>query len=160
VRRLLVVVMAIGAILLPANTAWARGGGWQPVEYPPELMFNCGSAPVTATLPVNMQYYRTTTLPDGTVLTQYTGALTITFTAESGVSVTHNISGPAKVFNYTNGDVEVQYTGVNGGPPPIPGLPDLIWTAGLVHIIYHPDGSFTVIHFPHVVTDICQELGL
>jgi len=45
------------------------------------------------------------------------------------------------------------------GHPPIPGLPDLIWTAGLSDIIYHPDGSFTVIQFPNHVVDIWAELG-
>jgi hypothetical protein len=151
-------MMASGAILLPASTAWARGDGWQPVEFPPDLTANCGSALVTVTFPVNMQYFRTTTLSDGTVLTQLTGALAVTLTAESGASVTLNISGPAKIYNYTNGDIETKETGLNGGP--LPGMPGLLYAKGLIDVISHPDGSATIIQFPKKVTNICTELGL
>ncbi len=157
-RKSLVGVLAAGAILLPATTAWARGGGWVPVQLPPEATAYCDTAPVTVTWPVNKEYTRTTTLDDGTVLTQVSGYLTVTFTAESGASVTHNISGPARIYAYPNGDVENHWEGLNGGP--LPGMPGLLYTRGLIDVIAHPDGSFTIIKFPRNVTNICTELGL
>jgi hypothetical protein len=120
----------------------------------------CGSAPVDVTWPVNQEYQRTFTREDGTVVTQITGRITVRLVAESGKSLTLNVSGPAKVLEYPNGDVEVQNNGLAGGPPPIPGLPDLIWTQGRADVIYHPDGTITVVEFPRQVLDVCEALGL
>jgi hypothetical protein len=147
-------------LVIPATAAWARGDGWQPLELPDEIHDSCGSTPLLVTFPVNNEYFRTTTKTDGTVVTQVTGRLTVTFTTPSA-SLTLNISGPSKVIEYPNGDVELITTGLTGGPPPVPslGLPHIIWTAGRADIIFHPDDSFTVVQFPNRVIDVCAELG-
>lgn len=76
------------------------------------------------------------------------------------MSLTLNISGPGKFIEYVNGDVEVQNSGLAAGPPLIPSMLDLIWTAGRADVIFHPDGSVTVVHLPHHLVDVCTELGL
>jgi hypothetical protein len=162
VKRIILVLLGTSLLLMLATTAWARGDGWDLVQLPGNghVVARCGSARVDVTWPVNQEYQRTTTLPSGAVITQITGRILARFVARSGASLTLNVSGPAKVTEYPNGDVEVENNGLAGGPPPIPGLPDLIWTAGRADVIYHPDGSVTVVSFPRHLVDVCAALAL
>jgi hypothetical protein len=160
VKRIAFVTVAAALLLMPATSAWARGDGWELVELPNNghVVEHCGSTVVDVTWPLNQEYQRTTTLVDGTVVTLISGRILMNVAARSGPSLTLNVSGPAKVIEYPNGDVEVMNMGLAGGPPPIEGLPELIWTAGSADIVYHPDGSMTVLQFPHHVVDVCAAL--
>jgi hypothetical protein len=160
VKPILFVVVVASLVLAPTTAAWARGDGWELVQQPAHLTVHCGSAPVDVTFPVSQEYQRTVTLDDGTVVTQITGRLTVRLAARSGASLTLNISGPAKYIEYPNGDLEVRSMGLYGGPPLISGLPDLIAAAGRADVIFHPDGSYTVVHLQNHLVDVCAELGL
>jgi hypothetical protein len=159
------IVLAAAIASLPwilPTAAWARGDGWELVELPGNghLLEHCGSMPVDVTWPVNKEYQRTVLRPNGTIVTQFTGHLVVRFAAPSGVARTFNISGPGKIIDYMNGELEVEFNGLSGGPPLVSGMPDLVWTAGRAHIIYHADGTVTVIRLPHRVVDVCEALGL
>jgi hypothetical protein len=159
VRKLLGVALATCALLVPSSAAFARGGGWQPAEFAP-FDAACGETVVHVTFPVNREYVREIDQEDGTVVLQYTGYVEINYATDDGASLTVNSSGPTKLLIYPNGDIEFMVAGPVSGPPPFEGLPDLIWTFGRADIVFHEDGSYTVIKFPQRLVDICTELGL
>jgi hypothetical protein len=155
--------MVVGTILLPASTAWARGGGWQPLVTGP-FDAACGAATVHVTIPVNQQFYRATTLPDGTIQWDITGALKVRYSTDAGASVYVNVSGPGKVLFFTNGDVEQVYQGLNAfaftpDQAATLGVPQIPWSAGPVDVLFHADGSVSG-HLGNILQDICAELGL
>jgi hypothetical protein len=161
VKRITFLVMVALFLLAPMPGAWARGDGWEPLELPDHIVTSCGDTRIDVTFPVNNSYQRVTTLSDGTVITQVTGRLVVTFAVRGDDSLTLNISGPQRMTEYPNGDVEFQSYGLNGGPPLVPdGMPDLVWTAGPADIIVHPDGSVTVIQLPPHLVDVCAALGV
>src|SRR5437867_13269462 len=104
-KRSLVAVMGMLAVLVPAGSAWARGDGWQKLNNQP-VDASCGSTTVHVTFPVDNEYFRTLTLRDGTVELQTTGRLVTNFATDSGASVSFNTSGPSTFFIYPNGDAE------------------------------------------------------
>ncbi len=158
-KRLFVVALTTCALFVPASVAFARGGGWQPADLQP-FDAACGSTVVHVTIPVDREYVREVDQTDGTVLLEFTGFVSVNYATDDGASLTVNSSGPTKIYNRPNGDVEFVARGAVTGPAPLPGLPDLIWTAGRGDLIFHPDGSVTVLKFPHRLVDICAELGL
>ena len=50
-RRLLVLSLLTLLLLAPASTAWARGGGWEPLNNQPFTLEACGTT-VDVTYPV------------------------------------------------------------------------------------------------------------
>jgi hypothetical protein len=160
-RKTVIVAIAVLAVLVPAGTAWARGGDWQKLDNQP-VDATCGSTTVHVTFPVDKEYYRIMTLPDGTQDQQITGRLITTFSTDSGASVSHNTSGPADILTYPNGDVEVRQRGTLGDPGFFlpSGHPDIFVGSGLLDVILHPDGSITYVATPHHIIDVCAELGL
>jgi hypothetical protein len=164
-RKLVTIAIAVGALLLPAGAAWARGDGWQLIFVPDTVDVACGSTTVHLTWPVNQEYFRNLPQPDGTIVQQISGNLTINYATDAGASLTVNTSGPAKNVIYPNGDYEVSGQGLNTGqwsPEQAEqfGMPEVWWTSGPLDFIIHPDGSVTLITVPPHVTDICAELGI
>jgi hypothetical protein len=160
VRKYLIVVLTLAVVLVPAGAAWARGGEWQKVNNPP-AEGACGSTTVHVTYPIDEEYYRLITLPDGTVEQQITGRLVANFATDAGASLYLNSSGPGKLFFFTNGDVEYRGTGLFSGPGFfVPSGPEILWSAGLIDVLFHSDGSITYIRTPHHITDVCAALGL
>jgi hypothetical protein len=159
-RTVFMAAAAAAVLLLPAGTAWGRGDGWQKLNNQP-VDAACGSTTVHVTFPVDQEYFRDLTLPDGTVDEQITGRLVTKFATDAGASVTYNQSGPADNFTYPNGDFEIRQRGVLGDPGFLlpPGAPDIVDAAGLLDDIIHPDGSITYVNTPHHVIDVCAALG-
>jgi hypothetical protein len=160
VKRFVVAVLALGIVLVPAGSAWARGGGWEKVNNQP-VDANCGSTTVHVTFPVDQEYTRTFTLPDGTVEQDIIGRLITNFATDAGASVSYNTSGPAHLLTYENGDFEVRQYGALGDPGFFlpPGGPDIFVASGFLDDILHPDGSITYLRTPHHITDVCAALG-
>ena len=161
-RFALLTLAAIGVIAAIAGTALARGGGWQPLPAPP-FDAACGATVVHVSAPVNEEYFRTTTLPDGTVRTDVTGSLKLLFSTDAGASTSANASGPGSDFFYPNGDIEFVTTGLTSFPLTASqaatlGVPQLQISAGPTDVILHPDGSVSG-HMGNIIRDICAELG-
>ena len=161
-RFVLLTLAAIGIIAAIAGTALARGDGWQPLPVPPHDAA-CGATIVHVTAPVDKEYFRTTTLPDGTVRTDVTGSLKLQFTTDAGASTSANVSGPGSDFAYPNGDIEFVTTGLTSFPLTASqaatlGVPQLQVSAGPTDVILHPDGSVSG-HMGNIIRDICAELG-
>jgi len=160
-KRSLVAVMGMLAVLVPAGSAWARGDGWQKLNNQP-VDASCGSTTVHVTFPVDQEYYRNVTLPGGAVDQQITGRLETNFATDAGASVTYNLSGPADLITYPNGDFEVRQFGALGDPGFFlpSGTPDIFNANGLLDDIFHPDGSITFVKTPQHIVDVCAALGL
>ncbi len=161
-RFVLLTLAAVGVIAAIAGTAFARGGGWEPLPAP-AYDAACGATVVHVTAPVNKEYFRTTTLPDGTVRTDVTGSLKLLFSTDAGASVSANASGPGSDFFYPNGDIEFVTTGLTSFPLTASqaatlGVPQLQVSAGPTDVILHPDGSVSG-HMGNIIRDICAELG-
>jgi hypothetical protein len=162
VRKLLIVAIAAGVALLPASTAWARGDGWEPLPFNP-YDASCGSTTVHVAAPVNKEYGRSTTLPDGTIREQVTGSLKINYSTDAGASITVNASGPGVLFLFPNGDVEIQGKGLNSytfsaEQAEALGVPQISVSAGPIDITYHADGTASG-HLGNIIRDICAEIG-
>jgi hypothetical protein len=163
VPRGLVVVGALALALAP-TAAWARGGGWQPVQADP-YDASCGATTVHVTFPVNREYYRAVTQPDGSVVVDFTGFLSEKFTTDAGASYTANISGPGTVTYYPDGSFHVHTQGHTGWTLTEEeaaelGTPQIFVSYGLLDFISNPDGSVVPIRIPNAITDVCAELGL
>ena len=161
-RFALLTLAAIGVIAAIAGTAFARGGGWEPLPAPPHDAA-CGGTIVHVTAPVDKEYFRTATLTDGTVRIDVTGSLKLQFSTDAGASTSANASGPGSEFLYPNGDVEFVTTGLASFPLTASqaatlGVPQLQVSAGPTDVILHPDGSVSG-HMGNIIRDICAELG-
>jgi hypothetical protein len=92
-RRLFLLSLLTLLLLAPASTAWARGGGWEPLNNQPFTLEACGTT-VDVTYPMDKEYQRVTTDAQGNQHIKVTGALKATFTdTATGRSVTYNVSG-------------------------------------------------------------------
>jgi len=165
-RPVLAAATVAGALLLPAGSASARGGGWEQWQAPTGVVGFCGDTPVHVTFPVNKEFVRELPLQPGTTdIQEFTGDLFVRYTTDSGASVLVNASGPGVTTLYTNGDVEVRSRGhYNVGFTPEQaaqlGVPQIFTTSGIIDFLIHPDGSMTPIRIPQDVTDECAALGL
>ena len=161
-KRTITVIGAVLFLLAPAGTALARGDGWAPLPVNP-YDWSCGPTTVHVTFPENREYARGFPQPDGSVIQQFTGFLSVNFATDAGGSVTKNISGPGKNVFYPNGDFEYNAGGQNGftlteEQASALGMPEIFVSSGPLDLIIHPDGSITPIRLPSVFTDICAEL--
>jgi hypothetical protein len=59
-RRLFLLSLLTLLLLAPASTAWARGGGWEPLNNQPFTLEACGTT-VDVTYPMDKEYQRVTT---------------------------------------------------------------------------------------------------
>ena len=117
--------------------------GWQPLPVPPHDAA-CGATIVHVTAPVDKEYFRTTTLTDGTVRIDVTGSLKLQFSTDAGASTSANASGPGSEFLYPNGDIEVVATGLASYPLTASqaatlGVPQLQVSAGPTDVILQSD---------------------
>jgi hypothetical protein len=153
---------ALAVVCALAGTASARGDGWQPLNAEP-YDAACGTTTVHVTFPVNREFFRATTLPDGTIRYDITGALFVTYSTDAGASVTVNASGPGTQFAYPNGDFEAQGTGLNSftftaDHAATLGVPQISVSAGPIDVTFHADGSVSG-HMGNIIEDVCAELG-
>jgi len=110
------------------------------------------------------KFQRFISQPDGTVIQQITGTERTRFTTAAGVSVTVNVSGPARNILYPNRDVEIHSMGRYANGLSVEqaaqlGTPQIFISSGLIDFITHADGSITPVTVPHDVTDICAALA-
>src|SRR5690242_9775198 len=108
-RRGIIAVVSALVVLGPASAAWARGGGWLPVELDPYDTVVCGA---------NMHFeftgdawYRIVTI-GGREVVQATGNADATITnVDNRRTITQNISGPT--FSPTEVPAEYSARGHN-----------------------------------------------
>jgi hypothetical protein len=155
---------AVALIVMTPASALARGDGW---EFLPAFPVDaaCGSTVVHVTFPMNKEYGRFTTLDDGTIVLDVTGALKTTFTTDAGATVPTNSSGPGTLLFRPNGDLEVHQLGPSSGSfteeqAAALGVPQIYWSKGPMKYIFHADGSVSPINISKNITDICAELGV
>ena len=162
-RRLLVLSLFTLLLLAPATTAWARGGGWMPVDNQPFTVDACGTT-VDVTYPVDKEYQLVTTDAQGNQHIKVTGALKVTLTdTATGRSVTYNISGPGTSIAYANGDFLFAATGRNFvilSPEQVAmtGLPQMFVTSGPISLLFRADGSVEVQRLGNHLQDVCAAL--
>jgi hypothetical protein len=147
-------------VALPAHAAWARGNGWQYLEFPDQTAA-CGATTVYAS-GVSNEYYRESTLPDDTVQFEVRGSLVVTYETDAGASVTVNASGPGSLFVSPNGAQQVVSHGLNSfwfTPEQAAqlGVPQISVSAGPFNVTWHTDGTVSG-HLGTIIRDICAEL--
>jgi hypothetical protein len=161
-RFALLGLAALAVLGVSAGTASGRGDGWQPLDAQP-YDWACGATTVHVTFPVNREFFRTSTLADGTIQYQITGALFITYSTDAGASVTVNASGPGVQFAYPNGDFEALGFGLNSFTftpehAAALGVPQISVSAGPIDVTFHADGTVSG-HMGTIIEDVCAELG-
>jgi hypothetical protein len=150
------------AIALPATAASAgRGGGWQPLPFA-SYDAACGDTTVHVSAVQNKEYYRETTLPDGTVEWQVNGALDVNYATDDGASVTVNASGPGHLLTYPNEDIRVVAHGRNSftftpEQAATLGVPQISVSAGPFDVTFRTDGTVSG-HLGNIIRDVCAEL--
>lgn len=162
--RLVVLVAAVAGamvVALPTGSAWARGDGWEPLGFTP-YDAGCGDTLVHVTAPVNKEYFKQTTLPDGTIRWQVTGSLKLTYATDAGESVDVNASGPGNIYFLPTGDVEVIGKGLNSltftpEQAATLGVPQISVSAGPIDVTFHTDGTVSG-HLGNIIEDVCAEL--
>ena len=175
-------IVALGALLgmlggvvttAPAIAA-GRGDGWQVVKTPQPFTLPGGEDgandfcrfPVTVTIPVNREYTKLFKT-DGTIFTYLvTGSVTASFTnADTGKTITENISGPYKFTVVDNSLVGVAFKGltltaIQRDRAQQFGLPPVSVIAGGLTVSVAPDGTYTSVSLQgHVLVDICTALS-
>ena len=111
---------------------------------------------------VNKEYYRETTLPDGTVQWQVNGLLTVTYATDEGESITINGSGPGHLLVFPSSDVQVVAKGLNSftftqEQAESLGVPQISVSAGPFDVTWHPDGTVSG-QLGTIILDVCAEL--
>ena len=155
------VLAAAMVVALPANDAFARGDGWQPLAFAP-YDAACGATTVHVSASVNREYYRETTLPDGTVQWQVNGSLNVTYATDEGESITVNASGPGHLLVFPSSDVQILAKGLNSFTFTLEqaqtlGVPQISVSAGPFDVTFHPDGTVSG-QLGNIIRDICAEL--
>ena len=155
------VLAAAMVVALPASDAFARGDGWQPLAFAP-YDAACGATTVHVSASVNREYYRETTLPDGTVQWQVDGTLNIQYATDGGQSITVNSSGPGHLLAFPSGDVQILAKGRNSFTFTVEqaetlGVPQISVSAGPFDVTFHPDGTVNG-HLGNIIRDVCAEL--
>jgi hypothetical protein len=152
----------LASLPFAAPPASARGDGWQYAGNPGDFPVPCASGQLDVHTLAAKEYFRTSTLPDGTTLIQITGSLKFEITnSVNGDSMFVNASGPSvgpwRQRARPNGDFMFSATGLNfifG----VPGFPDVSLSSGPVAILF--SGPAVLIErMPRHVVDICALLG-
>jgi hypothetical protein len=159
-------ILAFGAILaalVPASQASAaKPHPDQPFTVPAAV---CGFA-VLVQIPADGAQSNTTTLPDGTMVTNFSGVFKETFSnTVTGKTISVNASGPGTVTQAPGSSVlQIASLGVattyvtNGAQF---GLPNFFYYAGPFNFSTDTsnDTLVSVSRFPNVKTDICAALS-
>jgi hypothetical protein len=163
-RFAIVVAVLSGAMVmaLPAGSPLARGDGWQPIPTSPPYDAACGATTVHVSVLVNREFFRETTLSDGTVQWQVTGSLDILYATDEGKSLIVNASGPGYLFFLPSGDVHILGKGLSSytlSPEQAAtlGVPQIQVSAGPIDFTFHTDGTVSG-HFGNIIEDVCAEL--
>jgi hypothetical protein len=140
-----VVAAAIAVAPPAADASAARGDEWQPLAFAP-YDAACGATTVHVSAVRNMEYYRETPLPDGTVQWQVTG----------------NASGPGHLLTFPSGDVQILAHGRNSftftpEQAATLGVPQISVSAGPFDVTFHSDGTVSG-HLGTIIEDVCAEL--
>lgn len=156
-----VVAAAIAVAPPAADASEARGDEWQPLAFAP-YDAACGATTVHVSAVRNKEYYRETTLPDGTVQWQVTGALDVNYATDDGASVTVNASGPGHLLTFPSGDVQILAHGRNSftftpEQAATLGVPQISVSAGPFDVTFHSDGTVSG-HLGTIIEDVCAEL--
>jgi hypothetical protein len=159
-----VAAVLAGAVVaaLPAGDALARGEEWQPLPFAPYAA-SCGDTIVHVSASVNKEFYRETTLPDGTIERQVTGSLNVNYATGDGQSVTVNASGPGHLLIFPSGDVQVLAKGLNSftfteDQAATLGVPQISVSAGPINVTWDADGETVTGHMGNIIEDVCAEL--
>jgi hypothetical protein len=122
--------------------------------------------PVHVDVPVNKEYAKVTTLPDGSTLLKITGALRYVVTnVDTGKSITLNVSGPGRVLLPASGSiVSVDSRGrgmfwvTNGADF---GVPNLMYASGPVtyETDFSNDTMTALDRAPSHAVDLCAVLS-
>jgi hypothetical protein len=165
--RLLLIGVALLALAgVVAGTAMGgRGDHWTPAVAIP-FDTQCGTTTVHVTIPVNKEFQRVTTNPDGTLVIKVTGQLRVGLATDAGNSLTVNASGPTskEMFDPATGDLDFIAQGQNlfflsADQSAATGLPEIFSTTGPVNVVFHADGTVQVNHINlNTVTDLCAAL--
>lgn len=155
------VLTAAALVSIPAHHASARGGEWQPLVFVP-YDTACGDTIVHVSTSVNKEYFRETTLANGTISWQVTGSLGVTYDADNGKSVSVNASGPGHLLIHPDNDIQVQAKGLNSytfteDQAQTLGVPQISVSAGPLDVTWHPDGTVEG-HLGNIIRDVCAEL--
>jgi hypothetical protein len=137
-------------------------GGMTGSPFPYSLRLGVWEHDRSRVAPVNREYYRETTLPDGTVQLHFTGSLWINYSTDAGASETVNNTGPGIVLFFQNGDVQVLGKGTSSltltpEQAATLGVPQIPVSAGPIDVTFHPDGSVSG-HLGNIIEDVCAEL--
>src|SRR5689334_22121613 len=106
---------------------------------------------------------KSTTLPDGTTVTSFTGHATATVTNENtNTSLTYNISGPGTVTAHPDGSFAVDAGGPNLFWTTVSnsysGVPQLSYTTGRLQFSVNKSGKTTSYSLSGNRTDVCAAL--
>ncbi len=131
---------------------------------PPFDFAACGTT-VHAEFPVDNEYAKVTTLPDGTVVQQISGSFKAELTNKlTGQQIDVNASGPGTLTLYTNGDALFEGRGrslifFTPQAATANGLPELFLSSGPIDIFFPAGGVAQVQHKNGNVRDLCAELS-
>jgi hypothetical protein len=167
-RKLFLAWVAVATVLFGATAASANSDPHRmflpagPFDIPAGVC----TFPVHVDVPMNNEYAKVTTLPDGSTQYDITGAFKVTLTnVATGKMLSLNISGPQTIVFPASGSIlsadlygaSLVYV-TNGASF---GLPNLMLTAG--PFSYTTDTSndtiVSVTRAPQVRTDVCAALG-
>jgi len=163
-RRFVLVLLAVGVVLLLGPPASARNDAKHvflpafPVDLDPSF---CGF-PVHIDFPVDQEFGKSETLPDGTTALHVNGRLVDVLSSPT-TSITRNASGPGVLYFAPDGTLTIVARGLSIFPITAEqqaetGLPGLIYTRGLVVLRLNPDGSAELIRQQGTLTSLCAEL--
>src|SRR5689334_17817327 len=121
------------------------------------------SFPVTVVETSQQKPVRTSTLPDGTTVTRFTGHATATVTNDiTKKSITYNISGPGTVTAHPDGAFAVDAGGPNLFWTTVAnsatGVPQVSYTTGRVQFAVASSGKTTSYSLNGARTDVCAAL--
>jgi hypothetical protein len=167
VVTVLVALGALSAVIAtrPTPSAHARGGGWQLVQLPPYLDGVC---------PFRMdnnffqaqEYAKSETQPDGTVVTQITGALKLEVTNHNtGKTLVYDISGPGTLTTYPDRSTFTvgEGAGIQFFPPAAQQqfhLPAAAYIKGRFTDAFDAQGNLTSFtHDGATISDVCAALS-
>jgi len=164
-RRFVVVLLALGVVLLLGPPASARSDPKHfflpafPVDLDPSF---CGF-PVHIDFPVDREYGRSETLPDGTTVLHVNGRLVDVLSSPT-TRITRNASGPGDLYFAPDGTLTIVAHGLNIFPITAEqqaetGLPGLIYTRGLIVLRLNPDGSADLLRQEGTITSLCASLA-
>jgi hypothetical protein len=164
-RRLVVVLLALGMVLLLGPPSSARNDPkhlFLPAA-PVDLDSSFCGFPVHIDFPVDREYGKSETLPDGTTVLHVNGRL-VDVLSSPATTITRNASGPGVLYFAPDGTLTIVAHGLNIFPitpeqQAETGLAGLVYTSGLIILRLNPDGSADLIRQQGTVTSLCAQLA-